>query len=98
MSKRGILVETLERETQFTWTASGDEIVGKSTRLWCAYTGQRNDTYFREKQEFAALTHQLRAIFEALTDGVVFRDVEGKTLLMNSAARRMLELGSEMDV
>jgi PAS domain S-box-containing protein len=56
------------------------------------------DTYLREKQEFAALTHQLRAVFEALTDGIVFRDVEGKTLLMNSAARRMLEFGSEIDV
>lgn len=41
MSKQGVLVETLDIETQFIWTASGDEIVGKSAHIWCAYTGQQ---------------------------------------------------------
>jgi PAS domain S-box-containing protein len=57
-----------------------------------------NDSYLREKQEVAALTHQLRAAFEAMTDGVVFRDAEGKTLLMNSATRRLMELDPEVEV
>jgi PAS domain S-box-containing protein len=43
MSKQGVLVETLDIETQFTWTASGDGIVGKSIPLWCAYTGQQEE-------------------------------------------------------
>jgi PAS domain S-box-containing protein len=43
MSKQGVLVETLDRETQLIWTASGDGFVGKSARLWCAYTGQQEE-------------------------------------------------------
>jgi PAS domain S-box-containing protein len=44
MIKQGALVKTLNIETQFIWTASGDGIVGKNTRLWCAYTGQQEET------------------------------------------------------
>src|SRR5581483_869102 len=43
MSKQDVLVEALDTETQFLWTASGDSIVGESADLWCAYTGQREE-------------------------------------------------------
>ncbi|MBV9230558.1 MAG: PAS domain-containing protein, partial [Chloroflexi bacterium] len=52
----------------------------------------------RETQEAAELAGQLKAVFEAMTDGVTFRDVNGNLLLINAAARRLLELGSEIDV
>src|SRR5689334_13589900 len=42
MSKRGALVEALDAEAQFLWTASGNSIVGKSSNLWRAYTGQQD--------------------------------------------------------
>jgi PAS domain S-box-containing protein len=44
MNEQGVLVETLNIEAQFIWTASGDGIVGKSAHLWCAYTGQQEET------------------------------------------------------
>ncbi|HZR39948.1 MAG TPA: PAS domain S-box protein [Ktedonobacteraceae bacterium] len=56
------------------------------------------DAARREKYEASALVDQLKAVFEAMTDGVTFRDVEGKLLLINAAGRRLLELGSEIDL
>ena len=43
MSKQDVLVEALDTEAQFLWTASGDGIVGESADLWCAYTGQSQE-------------------------------------------------------
>jgi PAS domain S-box-containing protein len=43
MRKQGVLLDILDIETQFIWTASGDGMIGKSAHLWCAYTGQREE-------------------------------------------------------
>ncbi|HZR42903.1 MAG TPA: PAS domain S-box protein, partial [Ktedonobacteraceae bacterium] len=51
----------------------------------------------RKKQEVAALVDQFKSVFEAMTDGVVFRDVEGKLLLVNAAGYRLMEVGSKTD-
>src|SRR5581483_59497 len=56
------------------------------------------DAERREKYEVSALVEQLKAVFEAMTDGVVFCDVEGKILLMNAAGYQLMGLGSEVDM
>jgi PAS domain S-box-containing protein len=56
------------------------------------------DAERQQKEETTALVDQLRAIFEAMTDGVIFCDVEGKILLINATGYRLLELGSEIDI
>lgn len=55
------------------------------------------DVERRERQEAAALVDQLRAIFEAMTDGVIFCDAQGRLLVINAAAHKMLELEPESD-
>lgn len=47
----------------------------------------------REEQEAAALADQFKAVFEAMADGVLFCDVNGKILLLNTAGYRLMELG-----
>lgn len=62
------------------------------------YERAAGDAERREKEDAVTLVDQLRAVFETMKDGVIFRDREKRALLMNAAARRLLELGSEIDI
>ena len=91
-----LIVQVIERArllNEWTATRAAEEEQKRLLELERAASAAER----RNKQEVAALTHQLRAVFEAMTDGVVFRDVEGRLLLINAAGYRLMEVRSKTD-
>lgn len=83
---------TLGTHTARTGLVATDEAgkVGQALDQYADYVKQRQDILRRDLRRHRRETAHLMAVLEALPDGVIVQDVDGRVLLMNEWARKLL--------
>jgi two-component system, OmpR family, phosphate regulon sensor histidine kinase PhoR len=71
----------------------GDHLVGQAEQRLVAAA----DTLVRDVETLAEQREELEVILRSMSEGVVVTDAAGEVMLINSAAREMLELGNGVD-
>ena len=71
----------------------GDRLVGLAEQRLVAAA----DAMIRDLEELAEQHEELEAILRSMSEGVVVTDAQGRVMLINRAAREMLELSHELD-
>jgi two-component system phosphate regulon sensor histidine kinase PhoR len=73
--------------------ARGDHLVGLAEQRLVATA----DAMIRDLEELAEQREELEVILRSMSEGVVVTDAHGQVMLINHAARQMLELSPELD-
>jgi two-component system, OmpR family, phosphate regulon sensor histidine kinase PhoR len=71
----------------------GDQLVGLAEQRLVAAA----DVMIEDLENLAEQREELEAILRSMSEGVVVTDAPGRVMLINRAAREMLELSAEMD-